>query len=160
MPAFAFTGGSFGDILAMAQLAWQISRTLEDLTGASGSLTMLIADIRMFARTLHELKDALEHRRVVIPGLQTQRSRWIAGTRSCRPAIVNDPARRTGSGCAAPLLGCGFLGSAWEQEPEAVTQPSEASFARFPNSTTLCASTASGATCARLVTDHTSPIVG
>ncbi|EJD40634.1 hypothetical protein AURDEDRAFT_127531 [Auricularia subglabra TFB-10046 SS5] len=66
MPAFVFTLGSLGDILAIAQIAWQLSRVLSDLTGASGSLTALIADVRAFASTLQDVKEASERRHVIL----------------------------------------------------------------------------------------------
>ncbi|EJD40688.1 hypothetical protein AURDEDRAFT_186928, partial [Auricularia subglabra TFB-10046 SS5] len=64
MPVVAFAFGSLGDITALLQLAWQLSRTLADLTGASGELCELVADIRTFARTLEELERAIAERRI------------------------------------------------------------------------------------------------
>ncbi|EJD40691.1 hypothetical protein AURDEDRAFT_170316 [Auricularia subglabra TFB-10046 SS5] len=64
MPIVAFAFGSLGDITALLQLAWQLSKTLTDLAGTSGAIAELISDIRTFARTLEDVERAIAERRI------------------------------------------------------------------------------------------------
>ncbi|KZW01750.1 hypothetical protein EXIGLDRAFT_760648 [Exidia glandulosa HHB12029] len=61
MPVVAFTIGSFGDILAVLQLAWQIRQSLSDAAAASEEIQTLIADIDSFRHALDSAHSTLKH---------------------------------------------------------------------------------------------------
>ncbi|EJD45915.1 hypothetical protein AURDEDRAFT_164976 [Auricularia subglabra TFB-10046 SS5] len=62
MPVAAFAFGSFGDIVSVLHLLWQLRAALNDATGASAELTTLTSDIDEFSRAMLEVKGVLERR--------------------------------------------------------------------------------------------------
>ncbi|EJD34660.1 hypothetical protein AURDEDRAFT_176295 [Auricularia subglabra TFB-10046 SS5] len=54
---------SFGDIVAVLQIAWQLRAALSDASGASAEIRALLIDIDSFTRALQQTKAAIERRR-------------------------------------------------------------------------------------------------
>ncbi|KZV88579.1 hypothetical protein EXIGLDRAFT_772549 [Exidia glandulosa HHB12029] len=60
MSVAAFTIGSFGDILAVLQLAWEIRKSLSDAAAASEEIQTLITDINSFRHALDSAHSTLK----------------------------------------------------------------------------------------------------
>ncbi|EJD34663.1 hypothetical protein AURDEDRAFT_176298 [Auricularia subglabra TFB-10046 SS5] len=54
--------GSFGDIVAVLQLAWQLRAALSTASGASAEIRVLVTDVDSFTRALQQTKAAIEQR--------------------------------------------------------------------------------------------------
>ncbi|EJD34668.1 hypothetical protein AURDEDRAFT_176303 [Auricularia subglabra TFB-10046 SS5] len=57
---------SFGDIVAVLQLAWQLRAALSDASGASAEIRALLIDVDSFTRALQQTRAAIEGRRTAL----------------------------------------------------------------------------------------------
>ncbi|KZV90956.1 hypothetical protein EXIGLDRAFT_106763 [Exidia glandulosa HHB12029] len=89
MTVVAFSIGSFGDIIAVLQLAWDIRKSLSEASEYSDEINALIGDIDSFTHVLQTTKERLTNATNVPPSLHRGLSHALKNCRVVLERVQN-----------------------------------------------------------------------